>query len=222
MKHSDTSLLVHGGVSPNQEYDEGVRAMERRQRLRRTQAMRNMHRAEIERRHPGTTHSVIPVPGPSNWAQMLASVQAEIAARNIQSPARVTERRQQFAMPANINSTLVLSNNAEDTITTDPIDFTRPIMDFHGESTRGRYHQSKNTIDNLILTGISPYSRKKIERVTWHMPVRKGNQSKKNTNKNNKNNTSNKNNANSSNNKNKNNNKSRKRRKLTHSFSTIE
>lgn len=184
MKKSHTPLSAKGGVSSNQEYEEGVRAMERRQRLRRTQAMRNRHRAEIERRHPGPAYDVIPVPGPSNWAQMLASVRADIAARNIQTPARVAERRRQFAMPADINSTLVLSNDAEDTITTDPINFTRPIMNFHGESTRGRYHQSKNTIDNLIITGISPYSRRKIESVTWHMPVRKGNQSKRNNNNN--------------------------------------
>lgn len=75
-------------------------------------------------------------------------------------------------VPNKLNE-IELSENAENAIMLNSINFTKPILNFNGESEHGRYYQNSNTLKNLKRTGVNPFTKQKINKVKWLMPKKK-------------------------------------------------
>ena len=91
------------------------------------------------------------------------------------TPNEEVEESSVFNLPAvpNTMNQIELSENAENAIMFNSINFTKPILDFDDESTHGRYYQNSNTLKNLKRTGVNPFTKQKISKVKWLMPKRK-------------------------------------------------
>ena len=73
----------------------------------------------------------------------------------------------------NTMNQIELSENAENAIMLNSINFTKPILNFNGESNHGRYYQNSNTLKNLKRTGVNPFTKAKISKAKWLMPKKK-------------------------------------------------
>ena len=91
------------------------------------------------------------------------------------NPNEEVEESSTFNLPAvpNTINQIELSENAENAIMFNSINFTKPILNFNNESTHGRYYQNSNTLKNLKRTGVNPFTKQKISKAKWLMPKRK-------------------------------------------------
>ena len=91
------------------------------------------------------------------------------------NPTEEVEESSVFNLPAvpNTMNQIELSENAENAIMFNSINFTKPILNFNNESTRGRYYQNSNTLKNLKRTGVNPFTKQKISKAKWLMPKKK-------------------------------------------------
>ena len=91
------------------------------------------------------------------------------------NPNEEVEESSTFNLPAvpNTINQIELSENAENAIMFNSINFTKPILNFNNESTHGRYYQNSNTLKNLKRTGVNPFTKQKISKAKWLMPKKK-------------------------------------------------